>query len=124
MMTCLVGLYDGLNAYFAGVWSVSPQVVAAEGAEGFKRHLSALESLYGYPVLYSRGAFQQGVQVLLSARKMDDAQEVAPPNPAHQRARAGRGANDRLSQRRGAGRQGRGSEIRKRAPRPALARLY
>jgi len=76
MGTRLVGLYDGLHGYFKPIWSFEGAVDGStEG--GFLAFLDALESHFGFPVLYSEAGFQREAQSLLQAGKANEAAAVA-----------------------------------------------
>lgn len=76
MGTRLVGLYDGLHAYFKPVWSFD-EGVSDGGEGGFLAFLDSLESRFGFPVLYSEAGFQREAQALLQERKATEATAVS-----------------------------------------------
>lgn len=71
MGTRLVGLYDGLHAYFKPIWSFDG------GEGGFLAFLDALESRFGFPMLYSEAGFQREAQSLLQAGNATEAAAVS-----------------------------------------------
>lgn len=77
MTTRLVGLYDGLQSYFAELWPIDPSSLLETGADGFISHLDSLDERFGYSVRYSETAFQSAAQLFLTLQRFEEGTVVA-----------------------------------------------
>lgn len=77
MSTRLIGLYEGLDAYFVDGWAIGTEELIAGGTEGLAAHVTGLSQRYGYPVRFSEQPFQELTQRFLQQRDMDSARKAA-----------------------------------------------
>lgn len=78
MTTRLVGLYAGLEQFFAEDWPVSPAALGAEsGSAGMAAHIAELSRRYGYPVRYNETLLAQATQRFLLQRDATSGVEMA-----------------------------------------------
>lgn len=77
MSTRLMGLYDGLSAFFEDDWRLGSAALVEGGVDGLTAHVAGLSEQFGYPVLFSEQPFQELTQRFLQQRDMASARQAA-----------------------------------------------
>ncbi len=75
MTTRMLGLYEGLERFFAEEWTLpnAVQALIDGGSEGLNGHLERLSFDYGQPVTYTEEAFQQITQAFAAGQALPSA---------------------------------------------------